>query len=180
MNPEGEALDLKNKLTWPDYHHWRAGEAGYRIYKQLDSSFYREIGQVDSASQSFIDNDLADSVKEFCYYIRANGFNEGEYSRSTKICLKQSPVVHFPNVFSPGVTAGNNDKFGPEGLYIKNYTMKIYNQFGQQVYKTTEGEKWDGRFEGELVPQGAYSYVVILKGYNGIQEEYQGNLTVIR
>jgi gliding motility-associated-like protein len=180
IHPEGEALDLKNKLTWPDYKVWRAGANAYTIFKQVDSNRYREIGQTDSSQQVFIDDDLADSADQFCYYIRAEGFNKGEFSRSTKICLKQQPQVYIPNSFSPGSTKGLNDQFGPEGLYIKDYRMKIFNRWGQEIFSTSEGKKWDGTFEGEIVPQGVYTYTIVLTGEDGSTEAFSGTVTVIR
>jgi gliding motility-associated-like protein len=180
IQPEGEALDLKNKLSWPRYRSWESGLRNYEVYKRFDSAFYRQIGQTDTAKRLFTDKDLADSADQFCYYIKALGWQSQEYARSTRICIRQPAVVHIPNSFSPGITPGLNDQFGPEGLYIKDYTMKIYNRWGQQVFKTTEGKKWDGTYEGEIVPQGIYTYKIIAEGEDGKQKEFQGTLTVIR
>lgn len=58
--------------------------------------------------------------------------------------------------------------------------MQIFNRWGQRLFKTKEGEKWDGTFEGELVQPGVYTYSILVTGEDGQQKEFQGTVTVIR
>jgi gliding motility-associated-like protein len=180
IRPEVEALDLKNQIVWPTYQIWRSGVRDYEVFKQVDSAKYRSIGRTDSSKRTFTDEELSDTADEFCYYIRVRGWKTEEYSRSTKICIEQPAVVHIPNSFSPGITPGVNDAFGPVGLYIENYTLKIYNRWGEEVFSTSDGEKWDGTYEGELVPTGVYTYTIVIFGKDGSTEEFRGTVNVIR
>jgi gliding motility-associated-like protein len=88
--------------------------------------------------------------------------------------------VYIPNTFSPGVTPNTNDQFGPEGLYIDNYEMQVYNRWGEQVFSTSEGEKWDGRYQGKLVQSGLYHYQIRITSDNGRTKSFSGAVTVIR
>jgi gliding motility-associated-like protein len=180
IQPEGEALDLENELIWPPYQKWQKGTRTYEVFKQTGDSTYQSLARLDSSQRSYLDQDLRDSADQFCYYIRAEGFGKETFSRSTKICLEQSAIVHIPNTFSPGVTPNLNDQFGPEGLYIANYQMQIYNRWGEQVFSTSTSERWDGSYGGELVPQGVYHYQIVVRSEDGSRETYSGELTVVR
>ena len=180
IQPDGEALDLENELSWPPYQKWQKGTRTYEVFKQTGDSTYQSLARLDSSQRSYLDQELRDSADQFCYYIQAKGFGEGTFSRSTKICLEQSAIVHIPNTFSPGVTPNLNDQFGPEGLYIANYEMQVYNRWGEQVFSTSTSEKWDGTYQGELVPQGVYHYQIVMRSEDGSRQTYSGVLTVIR
>ena len=180
IQPEAEALKLKNRLTWPPYRQWRDGVKSYEVFKQEQDSFYNRLAELDSNSRQYTDQELKDSAERFCYYVRAEGFGEESFSRSTRVCLEQSAVVYIPNTFSPGVTPNTNDQFGPEGLYIDNYSMQVYNRWGEQVFSTSEGEKWDGRYQGKLVQSGLYHYQIRITSDNGRTKSFSGGVTVIR
>jgi gliding motility-associated-like protein len=89
-------------------------------------------------------------------------------------------VVYIPNTFTPASSFTVNDQFGPEGLYIENYQMQIYNRWGEEVFSTSEGEKWDGTYNGELVPQGVYHYQIRVQSEDGTTRSFQGRVTVVR
>ncbi len=181
MQAEGEAMELENRIFWPSYRVWEDGVINYTIFKQIDSNNYKPIGFVDSTTRSFTHEDLEDTTNDYCYYVKATGKNEGEFSNSTRICLKQSPIVHIPNSFTTGnASPGLNDVFRPLGLFIDSYTMRIYNRWGERLFETTNGEPWDGTFQGELVPQGVYVYVIFVEGEDGSKKKYTGTVTVIR
>ena len=180
IQPEGEALDLENELSWPPYQKWQKGTRTYEVFKQTGDSTYQSLTSLDSSQRSYLDQDLRDSADQFCYYIRAQGFGEETYSRSTRLCLEQSAVVYIPNTFTPASSFTVNDQFGPEGLYIDNYQMQIYNRWGEEVFSTSEGEKWDGTYNGELVPQGVYHYQIMVRSEDESRGTYQGRVTIIR
>jgi gliding motility-associated-like protein len=66
-----------------------------------------------------------------------------------------------PNAFSPNMD-GVNDYFFPqfgdcEG--VSNYTMSIYNRFGQRVYSGFSPQPgWDGTDNGAALDVGTYFY----------------------
>ncbi len=180
MQLKGKALKLKNELTWPSYQKWRKGTQVYEVLRQQTDSTYKRLGTLDSSQNLFVDENLVDSADKFCYFVRAKGIGAENYSRSTRICLQQSAVVYIPNTFSPKTTSGLNDQFGPEGLYIKNYQMQIFNRWGEKVFSTNSGEQWDGTYKGKVVQPGLYHYRIKILSEDGGQQTYDGQLNVLR
>jgi gliding motility-associated-like protein len=179
-------LDAKNQpgyndLSWNSYQTWPDGIQSYNVYKNEDSTGWQLIGTTSSVQvNEFKDRKLGDSTIDFCYQVQAIE-NPGQYnqlSRSTVECVHQDATVFIPNSFTPYNQDGLNDLFGPKGAYIKNYSMKIYNRWGEQVYSTSSGADWDGTNHGQFVQQGVYIYLITVIGYNGKQSYFKGTVTM--
>ena len=56
--------------------------------------------------------------------------------------------------------------------------MKIFNRWGEVVF--SERERWDGTYEGKLVPAGVYLYLITVRGVDGRTRSYEGSVTVVR
>ena len=166
----------------------------YNVYKQEDSSGWQMIGTVSSplsgrgaGGEAFEDKNLGDSTISFCYQVEAIE-NQGQYnqlSRSTVECVHQDATVFIPNSFTPYNADGVNDLFGPKGVYIKSYSMQIYNRWGEQVYSSPSpsgegrGEAgWDGMYKGQPVQQGIYIYLITVEDYNGKKSYFKGTITM--
>ena len=68
----------------------------------------------------------------------------------------------IPNAFTPNGD-GLNDVFGPlmPQIMLENYTMLIYNKWGQLVFETRDISKgWDGTFNGKPAMQDMYAYII--------------------
>ncbi|MFM9945914.1 MAG: PKD domain-containing protein, partial [Bacteroidia bacterium] len=73
----------------------------------------------------------------------------------------------IPNVFTPGNNDKLNDVFDIETEGVDEYDLKIYNRWGQLMFKTTtdgkgdDGNNWRGRpnITGSLYPDGTYFYI---------------------
>jgi hypothetical protein len=69
--------------------------------------------------------------------------------------------LFVPNAMSPE-EFGEAGLFLPKGTGIAQYHLWIFDKWGNQLWETRElvdgspAEGWDGRYNGELVPQGAY------------------------
>ncbi|MEX1002803.1 MAG: PKD domain-containing protein [Crocinitomicaceae bacterium] len=87
----------------------------------------------------------------------------------------------LPTAFTPNGD-GENDFYLIRGGPFDAVDFKIFNNWGQLVYETTDinHEGWDGTFEGQLAPIGVYSwtYTVIMPGGNEFIEE--GDVTLMR
>jgi gliding motility-associated-like protein len=82
----------------------------------------------------------------------------------------------LPTAFTPG--ADNlNWQFKPEFMGVENYTLSIYNRWGQMVFKGNQG--WDGTHNGKLVPEGLYVYHIRVTALNKEQFEEQGTVMVL-
>ncbi len=100
------------------------------------------------------------------------------------VLVRQSCYIEIPNVFTPNAD-GFNDYFFPKSLLsraINSFRMQVFNRWGQLLFETsrTDGRGWDGRFNGELQPQGVYIYMIEVGFTNGVSEKYQGNVTLLQ
>lgn len=98
--------------------------------------------------------------------------------------VKKNCYIDIPNVFTPN-NDGYNDYFLPRQLLSRNITkfsMSIYNRWGDIVFETskTDGRGWDGKVNDKPQPTGVYVYMIKVSFANGTNENYQGNITLLR
>ena len=181
----GEPVYEVNDLQWTRYRAWRDGGVDhYNIYKDQDSAGWMLINTVDSNTFSFKDPNTTatDSIKNYCYRVDAVQ-KTGQYnavSSSTHICLEQKPVVWIPNAFTPVISPGLNDYFGPSGNWFPKYEMYVYNRWGELIYSTKESKSWDGKFNGIIVDEGIYMYQIVVYDYQNHTTFYKGTLNVVK
>lgn len=105
-------------------------------------------------------------------------------SSSDEIKVVKDCYIDIPNAFSPNGDY-ENDYFFPRQLLSKSvarFTMELWNRWGQPVFQTNNinGRGWDGKFNGQDQPVGVYLYKITVSFVNGAEENYTGNLTLIR
>ncbi|MES2798527.1 MAG: PKD domain-containing protein [Bacteroidota bacterium] len=90
-------------------------------------------------------------------------------------------VTLIPNTITPN-NDGKNDVWKLEFIDIlfPDAVVEVYNQWGQQLfYSVGYAEPWDASFNGELVPDGNYFYVITLNA--GLeQDQFKGALLVLK
>ena len=99
-------------------------------------------------------------------------------SIGTGTVIEEAPKIRMPNAFNPKEAPG---KFTGVSNCIVNFSMIIYNRWGQLVYTGTEG--WDGKFAGDTAPTGTYSYVTtysyLMEG-NTVEVTFRGSVLLVR
>ena len=81
------------------------------------------------------------------------------------IIEKLCDEIHIPQAFSPNKD-GENDYWKVFGLNTERISIKIFNEWGECVYASTDIEdKWDGTYNGKMCNPGAYQCIV---DYSGI------------
>lgn len=94
------------------------------------------------------------------------------------ISVSLLPVL--PTGFSPNGD-GENDVFLIRGGPFKTVDFKVYNNWGQLVFNTNDGnEGWDGTFKGENSPFGVYTWTFVVEMGNGQIVKKSGDVTLIR
>ena len=77
--------------------------------------------------------------------------------------IKCDPQVYIPNAFSPNGD-GRNDQletFISVDLPLISYQFSVFNRWGARVFSSTGPEaSWDGTFQGELMGNGTYSWLL--------------------
>jgi len=108
--------------------------------------------------------------------------NEGGCIDSTtvEICVNDPSTIFIPDIFSP-----NNDGFNDE-LYVRGSGLlqldfKLYNRWGEMVFKTESVDKgWNGEVRSTPSPSGVYFYQCEALTLNGEKLELKGDITIIR
>lgn len=117
-------------------------------------------------------------------WVKAIGRNTCETSDSVKaVATSLNPFgdgIYVPNVFTPNGD-GINDFFMVYGNTIETMRLVIYNQWGQELFISTDRQKgWDGTFKGNQSPAGRYSYALEVKAQSGNKITKAGSFNLVR
>lgn len=181
--------NFTNQLTWNAFEMTNATVQDYSIYRNITGT-QELIAAVDASVHSYLDNvapviSIADSA---CYFVEANyilntatpPLNEQLISRSNKICFTQEPKVYVPNAIIPGSA---NGEFKPVIIFGEDegYSMQIFNRYGELIFESFDSDEgWDGTFKGDVVPVGAYAYLITFVDGNGESVKKKGNVSVLQ
>ena len=101
-------------------------------------------------------------------------------SVAVDIELRMDYYVYIPTAFTPNGDIVN-DRIKVEALGIEGLQWDIFNRWGLKVFSTSDlAESWDGTYAGQPVPEGIYSYrLLIYLPFGNITEEH-GTFTLIR
>ncbi len=97
----------------------------------------------------------------------------------------RDPEFYVPNMFSPNGD-GVNDFFFVYGKNIVEFSIKIFNRWGEKVFEANDMKLgWDGTQNGEQLPPDVFVYLVDAKFANGVEpQSYKlkrtGSLTLVR
>lgn len=185
-----QTQDLNNNfIRWSDYQNENASEIIYEIYRQTTNG-----NPVLIATQPIGMNEVVDAIDpndpdqaSACYFVIAkatlnlqNGNTVAIESRSNVACSSVDSELFVPNAFAP---QGVNREFRPVLQFGQpvDYAMYIYDRWGSILYQTQMIEDgWDGRKNGNLLPQGVYTYHIRLKQNNGKLIERAGTFVLLR
>lgn len=121
---------------------------------------------------------IAQDTRKYRVTAYKNG-NNGVSSLSNTVEVIPYMNIYIPNSFTPNGD-GLNDTFGAIGEAIGEYTMQVFNRWGQLVFESTSYKnQWDGKYEGEPVPTGLYVYKMRAKGKAGNLTQKEGTVTVV-
>jgi len=182
-----EALpDYSNRLTWNEYHSWLGRTLGYKVYRRLDDSSPELIASLDSLTLTYTDKTggFTGSVSRISYIVEAyegdnNPFGFRESSWSNEVLSSQEPRIYVPNAFMP---KGLNNTLKPVNVFVPGdgYEFVIYNRWGQLMFITTDpGEGWNGKYNGQYVPQDVYVYLIRFRNALNQPRQTRGNVAVI-
>ena len=107
--------------------------------------------------------------------------NKGCIGISSNAVIEYIPRVNFfiPNTFTPNGDE-HNDLLITMGRKIAIFNMIITNRWGEVVFTTNDINKfWDGKFDGNPVKQGTYTYQVNILGEDKRTFSTSGEVNVI-
>ncbi len=88
--------------------------------------------------------------------------------------------VFVPSGFTPNGD-NINDILFVYGNYIQQLDMKIFNQWGQAIFETSnKANGWNGTFKGKMQPSGVYMYALKATLQDGTVVNTKGSINLIR
>ncbi|HEX4958832.1 MAG TPA: gliding motility-associated C-terminal domain-containing protein, partial [Lacibacter sp.] len=103
-------------------------------------------------------------------------------SNSTFVLTETICNIYIPSAFTPNGD-GLNDLFRISGaLYVKDFSMQVYNRWGQVVFTSTNAfEGWNGTQQGLALDPGIYTYRIRFTNIqNNEQRIVKGMVTLLR
>lgn len=89
-------------------------------------------------------------------------------------------LPQVPAAFSPN-NDEVNDLLHVMGGPFQNLNFKVYNNWGQLLFETTDQRQgWDGTWNGQAQPNGVYVWTLVVDMYNNRQVKLNGDVTIIR
>lgn len=181
--------DFINQITWSPAQFEFGTVQGYWLYKTVGGST-QQIATLDSSQLNYADplNLQNEAEAKVCYHVLANvvlNFPSGQQrflqSQSNSACAIQGSSLQVPNAIAPN---GENRFFRPVvvfGQSIENYSMLIYDRYGQKLFQSTDLYKaWDGTQNGQALPLGTYVYWIRYQAPDGTTVEQKGTVTLVR
>jgi len=186
LNTGSSNSNLENRLNWSEYEEWDGDVVEYRIFRGLgeeDPVFYDVVDPFTSEWSEDVEEFLMNEGR-FCYRIQAiesaNEFGPGATAFSNVSCVTQEPLVWIPSAM---VYGGVNDEFKPVLGFVdfETYRMEIYNKWGELLFETSDIEMgWDGTYEGNVVPEDYYRYIITAKDGIGKPIAEEGVFYMVR
>jgi len=96
--------------------------------------------------------------------------------------IKPSSAIYFPNTFTPNGD-GINDGFFAKGYNILEYELRIYDRWGNLLFKTNDmNEAWDGTVKGsdDPIKSDVYVWKAWVKDIFHRTKEYVGHVTLLK
>lgn len=134
------------------------------------------VKEIPLNTSPYLDNSPIETFQTLNYRIKVTGDNDSSFSNVVSFELKSR--IFIPNAFSPNGD-DNQDYFLPDTRFIQEYTLTIYNRWGEQIYNDSNSEiGWDGKYKGKLV--AVDSYIYLLEGIDDTGEKIlkKGTVTV--
>ncbi len=105
-----------------------------------------------------------------------------------QVLVDRSRKVYIPNAISPNGDGINDVLFisAKENQISSIKKFTIYSRWGEVLYETSAIQPndisvgWDGRFNNEEINPGVYVYVAEIEFFDGVEEVYTGDVTVIK
>jgi gliding motility-associated-like protein len=99
---------------------------------------------------------------------------------SVRIKVLNNEELFVPNLFSPNGD-GVNEKFEVFGYGIKDFSMKIFNRWGEKIFESDNQYKsWDGTYKGVLQNPDTYAYVLRVIYLDDKEVVRKGTITLVR
>jgi gliding motility-associated-like protein len=176
------------KLTWNAYKFWLGGVSGYKVHLNTGNGFH-EVSNILPVDTSYILNyssvmyDITGS--SLCFYISAsetaNPHGIAGETSSAGICTEITENIIVPNAFTPNNDL-INDFFKPVLSFTPaNYHLIITDRQNHILFESHDHmAEWDGKQNGDSLPQGVYLWFLKVETPSGKQVTRTGTVAIIK
>jgi gliding motility-associated-like protein len=122
-------------------------------------------------------------------YNKTGAYKVTLYAYNNLICIDTAqlvvnviivPLLDVPNAFTPG-KFGSNGIVYVRGFGIEKMEWKIYNRWGELVFRSTDKLfGWDGFYKGKLQAMDVYTYTLDAQFVDGQKKRQTGDITLLR
>jgi gliding motility-associated-like protein len=129
----------------------------------------------------FLTSVLAQSTQATRKYrvIAVKNGNSAITSMSNETEVTPTMYLYVPNAFTPNGD-GLNDLFTVQGEAIRSFRLQIFNRWGDLIFESSDlCQAWDGKFNGQPVPQGTYVYRLSASSITGKHLTREGTVNVL-
>jgi gliding motility-associated-like protein len=113
---------------------------------------------------------------------------DADTTKESFIEARRGGFIVFPNTFAPrNELNGNVSIFGVNATFrpvyqdVTSFHMQIFNRWGQLIFETDDiNEGWDGRFNGDIAPEGVYVWVAKGRFVSGKEYNKSGQVLIVK
>jgi gliding motility-associated-like protein len=147
------------------------------------TSWYWDFGDGTNYNGQFPPAHTYDSLGNYYVVLIVSSGNPDNCSDTSNITIEvQKPsLLIVPNIFTPN-NDGHNDEFIIQYKEIESFECVIYNRWGKKIFEWTDIDKgWDGKTKaGSQSADGVYYYIITAKGYDKVEYNLSGTVTLMR
>lgn len=106
--------------------------------------------------------------------------NQCSYRDSIQLSPCANLNYFIPNSFSPNGD-NKNEVFQITVNNIKEIEFTVFNRWGEIMFQSsTDVAEWDGKYQGEICPQGVYYFYATFIAWNGQIVNEKGSINLLR
>jgi gliding motility-associated-like protein len=166
-------------LAWTNFVGFPIGSALNYTVELLDAG-NNVTASYPASGNSYTDQALSNQDQELRYRIKVSSGSNPYTSYSNIINVQQELQLFIPSAFTPN-NDGLNDEFEVKGKFYNNFSITIYNRLGNVLYQSDNAASgWNGRFQGEPVAAGVYTYTISVQTASGQLIQKTGTVTLLR
>ena len=156
-------INFNDHSVGADHWNWNFGDGSGINISQNPNHVYQDTGR---------------------YYIQllVDNIYGCQDSTMSSVIVQPDWSIYIPNTFTPNGD-GRNDTFTAKGYGITEFTMYIFDRWGEMIYETNDMLKgWDGKIQdgsGQLCQQDVYVYKIDIKTNTFLKKSYVGKVTLL-
>jgi gliding motility-associated-like protein len=122
-------------------------------------------------------NPIVNPSSEKKYFLTATAI-KGCGTATDSMFVKIYKGIFIPNTFTPNADTKNDVWNIPALEAFPLHELAVYNRYGQVMFSRKQSfTAWDGKYKGEALPMGTYTYIIDLKNGSPL---LKGTILLIR